>query len=506
LVNTVGTATPVGLLAVGISLADLERWEPGSIRAVAAAAVNRANHFREVAHNQGAIIAKLEWEGASQEAATAQAQAIGNSLLKHADHCDRAGRDVSSAVSEVESIKAEWSRIQRMADRWGITIDIATDSLQCIPSADPAQHAEDERHLQIVHDAIIDLLRRADSTDQHLAAAVANAASEMADGTTAEGPLAPNPLQLRNQIDAFRMAFGRDPVSDSDWETAAALDPHSYSPKNKGVEANIVVARIKPVPGQGVVRTNLFIPSKDVWAPTLPLLPFHNGHWLPYDNNLGDNRGFNPYVGPEESRVSIYTDFENGIIVARQNPSVNADTRQVRAGKPDISAVQQTNGAVLLRYNAADPFSPGGEGPAKAIPFSVNGTLGISPGTDGPRVGGTVTSFPALDIYGDRGGTTTPLLQSWPTFTDDASGPMVGLLPPKEVGDGWIITSFNSVVPQFEPPHLGPAHGLQPVPMTPPMSIVPPGNFTPFGPATAGEAPVVRTFTPLQGDEFVPSR
>jgi hypothetical protein len=175
----------------------------------------------------------------------------------------------------------------------------------------------------------------------------------------------------------------------------------------------------------------------------------------------------------------------------------------VRAGTPDISAVQQTNGAVLLRYNAADPFSPGGEKPAKAIPFSINGTLGISPGIDGPRVGGMVTSFPALEVYSDRNGTTTQLLRSWPSFTADASGPLIGLLPHKEVGDPSIVTSFNSVVPRFEPPQLGPVYGLQPVPITPPISIVPPGNFTPFGPATAGEAPVIRTYTPFQGDEFL---
>ncbi|QYL19685.1 hypothetical protein K0O64_02415 [Mycolicibacterium pallens] len=327
----------------------------------------------------------------------------------------------------------------------------------------------------------------------------------MADGDSAEAPLAPDAVQRRNQTEAFRRIFGRDPVSGSDWTTAAALDPHSYDPKNKGVDANIVVARIKPVPGQGVVRTNLFIPSKDVWAPSVELPPFDNGHLLPYDNNVGDDRGFSPSVGPEESRVAIYTDFENGIIVARQNPSVNADTGEVRAGTPDISAVQQSNGAVLLRYNAADPFSPGGEVPAKAIPFSVNGTLAISPSADGPRVGGNVTSFPALEIYSDRNGATTPLLQSWPSFTDDASGPMVGLLPHKDVGDSTIITSFNSVVPQFEPAQPGSVHGPQAVPVTPPMSIVPPGNFTPFGPP-AGEVPVVRTFTPFQGDEFLPPR
>ena len=491
---------------MAISLADLERWDPGTVRAVATAAANRASHCRDVAHNQGAIIAKLEWEGSSHDVARARAQAIGNSLIRHADACDQAARDVASAASEVESIKAEWSRIQRMADRWGITIDVPTASLEVFQSTDPRQRAEDERHLQIVHAAIVDLLRRADSTDRHLAGAVGNATCEMADGESAEAPIATDPVQKRNQAEAFRRMFGRDPVSNSEWTMAAALDPHSYNPKNKGAEANIVVARIKPVPGQGVVRTNLFIPSKDVWAPAVELPPFDNGHTLPYDNNLGDNRGFDPYIGPEESRVAIYTDFENGIIVARQNPSVNADTGQVKAGTPDISAVQQSNGAVLLSYNAADPFSPGGEGPAKAIPFSVNGTLAISPGTDGPQVGGNVTSFPALEIYSDRGASTTPLLQSWPSFTDDASGPMIGLLPHKDVGDPSIIASFNSVVPQFEPPQIEPAPGVQSVPITPPMTIVPPGNFTSFGPATASEAPTARLFTPFQGDEFLAPR
>ncbi len=145
------------------------------------------------------------------------------------------------------------------------------------------------------------------------------------------------------------------------------------------MEANIVVARVKPVPGQGVVRTNLFIPSKDVWAPAREL-PLFNGHLLPYDNNLGDNRGFDPSVVPEESRVAIYTDFENGIIVARQNPSVNADTGQVRAGRPDISAVQQTDGAVLLRYNAADPFSPGRGKAGQNHPLQRQRNTGHQPG------------------------------------------------------------------------------------------------------------------------------
>jgi hypothetical protein len=155
------------------------------------------------------------------------------------------------------------------------------------------------------------------------------------------------------------------------WATAAALDPHSYNAKNKGVPPNIVVGKIEKVPGQGVVRTNLFIPGKDVYAPPTD---FPGGG--AYDMNLGDNRGFDP-AGPENTRVAPVVDYENGIVVARQNPSVDNDTGQVAVGHPDVLATQQTNGSFLIKYNAADPFSPGGEMPAKAIPFSVNGTLGI---------------------------------------------------------------------------------------------------------------------------------
>ncbi|ODQ98487.1 hypothetical protein BHQ21_25855 [Mycobacterium sherrisii] len=84
--------------------------------------------------------------------------------------------------------------------------------------------------------------------------------------------------------------------------------------------------------------------------------------------------------------MSIFVDYENGIIVARQNPSVDEKIGQVRTGSPSISAVQQSNGAVLIKYSAADPFSPGGQDLAKATSFDVNGTIAIEPTPAGPRV------------------------------------------------------------------------------------------------------------------------
>jgi hypothetical protein len=281
----------------------------------------------------------------------------------------------------------------------------------------------------------------------------------------------PEADRRRNQIEAFVRVFGRPPNSAADWETAEALDPHSYDPKNGGVPPNIVVGRIKPMPGQGVVRTNMFIPSDTVADPAFdPLLTIRD--------NLGDNRGFSPTAGPEESRVSIYVDYENGIIVARQNPSVEADSGRIRAGRPSVSAVQKSDGSVLLRYNTADPFSPGGEALAKSAEVSVNGTIAIEPTQGGPRVGGTVTNFPAIEIYSDRpGANAAPLLQSWPQFVDGRWGPDVGLLWHRPIGDASIEGGFNDLRPAFAIPDW-----LRPlVPIEPPIVATPPDSY-PLGP------------------------
>ncbi|OBA64085.1 hypothetical protein A5647_03215 [Mycobacterium sp. 1100029.7] len=279
----------------------------------------------------------------------------------------------------------------------------------------------------------------------------------------------------QNQIAAFAEVFGRQPTSAADWETAAALDPHSYEAKNRGKPPNIVVGRIKPVPGQGVVRTNMFIPGRAVWDPQLD--------WQPIHNNLGDNRGFSPTAGPEESRVSIYVDYENGIIVARQNPSIDEATGKVRVGTPSISAVQKSNGAVLIKYSAADPFSPGGEGLAKAINFDVNGSLAIEPTPGGPRVGGTITNFPAFEIYNDRpGADTANLVQSWPLFEERAGGPLAGLWWHRPIGDAALELSFNDQYPAPRTPALPHSGHLPPLaPIGPPLVASPPGMY-PLGP------------------------
>ncbi len=68
----------------------------------------------------------------------------------------------------------------------------------------------------------------------------------------------------------------------------------------------MVVGRIEPVPGQGIVRMGLYIPAGEVVN-------------FPH-NDLGDDRGEDQTFDPERTRVSLYVDYENGLVIARQNP------------------------------------------------------------------------------------------------------------------------------------------------------------------------------------------
>ena len=237
----------------------------------------------------------------------------------------------------------------------------------------------------------------------------------------------PEPEQNRrqNQIDAFREATGRDPVNQNDWRTAAMLDPHNYSDKNGGVQSNVVVGHIDPVEGQGAVQTNLFIPGEEAWYPD-PTGGI-SGH------NLGDNRGFNPNAGPEDSRVVLFVDYYNGLVIARQNPSVDTGSGEVKVGTPQINVSQNPNGSVKIDYKAVDPFSPGGEEIALASPWTVNGELVIKPTADGPVAGGIVSSFPAIEIYNHGVDGTHGIAKIMPENISQF-GPLAGLPFSQNIG------------------------------------------------------------------------
>jgi hypothetical protein len=273
-----------------------------------------------------------------------------------------------------------------------------------------------------------------------------------------------------NQRRAFRRVFGRDPTSDSDWTTAAALDPHSYDPRYQGVGPEIRVVRIRPVEGQGVVRSSQWIETDEVWG------------WPPGTSDIGNNRGPNVNFDPEDTKVTTYIDYDNGIVVMRQNPStmINADGSlgETRVGVPTGTVTQTADGAVRIQYDSGNPFAPdisrdpdlsGGH------QVTVNGDLVFTPGANGVTVGGTRTDYPSMEVYQDTpdGSTHTVLIDR--AASGQPWGPSVNLPFHHDVGIGpkaWEPFNTGGWNPQYDVPTPLPGTVFGPtwdVPSVPPL-------------------------------------
>ncbi|MCI4673519.1 hypothetical protein [Candidatus Mycolicibacterium alkanivorans] len=439
-----------------LSVADVKRWSSHAVREVFDAARERAAAALDVARGLDTLQVFSSWGGDAATAARTSIATTRADLDAHGTEAMAVAHAARDAADRIDGIKLSLQRCEDRATALGLVIDVYTSTvdLGVDPVGGPVDGLLNALALQEELDAI---LAEADAVDDELATAI-----NMADGD-APIPAVPGPARdaetrLQNQIDAFKKVFDRPPSSAADWETAAALDAHSYNWFNQGVAANIVVGRIKPVPGQGVVRANLFIPSATVNDPAFRELTPQ------FDSNIGDNRRFDPSATPEQSRVALLVDYENGLVLARQNPSVDVELRQAKAGTPTVGVAQRPDGSLYIRYVAADPFSPGGEGLGKAT-VAVRGELAVQPGPIMVSVGGTPTAFPALEVYNDRPAagsaalTTSTVAQMYP-WIDNEWGPLAGLWRPTTVGDVGIVDQYYTFIQgRAIPPHtttLGP--------------------------------------------------
>jgi hypothetical protein len=250
--------------------------------------------------------------------------------------------------------------------------------------------------------------------------------------TVPEAPLPPLDERRRNEAAAFAEVFGRDPTTAIDWETAAALDPHSYDAQFQGVAPKIGVVHIEPVPDAGLVRMSQWIPQRDVSS------------WPPPNRDFGNNRGPDPHFDPSDAKVTTYVDYSNGLVVLRQNPSIeqnrDGSPGQVRVGVPTGSVTQTADGAVRIKYDAANPFAPGvarvPPTPFEGHQVTVNGDLTIAPSQSGVQIGGTRTDYPSLEVYQDLpdGSTHTVLVDD--AVSGRSWGPVFNLPFHHDVGAG----------------------------------------------------------------------
>ena len=424
------------------SLAQVRSWTGDYLTDSAAHWITTAHRWQDAYHRVHTEVTHpggRPWTGRGAEAALQRVAADKLAVLGAVDDLTAAAAAAREAAFQLASARQAVLDAVRDAQAAGLTVD--DDFTVSSTGRGTATAAQADALAAALHGKVLALA----ALDRQVATQITGAASGVQDLDFGLGPapLAPPSTppvpseadRKRNESEAFEKVFGHPPVTANDWQTAAALDPHSYDPKNQGKPPNIVVGKIQPVPGQGVVKTNLFIPGEKAWTPI--------------GGNLGDHRGFDPTAGPEDSRVTIYTDFDNGVVVTRQNPSVlvGSGGNDVKVGTPDVRVSQNTNGSVLIRYHAADPFSPGGEELALQTPWNVNGDLVIKPTAAGPIAGGTISDFPAAEIYRVNGGSTVQMAQIMPQNVTEA-GPLVGLPFSQQIGQPGLMAGFpDDVLP-----------------------------------------------------------
>lgn len=369
------------------------------------------------------------WSGDAADAANDSLDRLGAYLANNATAHQAAAKVIRQAADEIDGLKQLLQHVLDFA-HGKFAVDLTTGAVT--PLSDDVSQSDQDYVTTTLHQ----VLAAAEVADRELAHGL-----NLLDGTDQPGspptiPIDQTTERARNQIEAFKRVYGREPMSANDWRMAAGLDPHTYTPKNHGRDSEIVAGRFTPQPGKGVVRTNWFIPAE--WVQNVPqtLQDFKDGRLAP--KNFGDYRGPSATADPEDSRVSLFVDYENGVVVVRQNPTSTVDGERggALAANPQVHVAEAPNGRLTIDYNAWDAYEPQ---PAIDANLTVNGRITLDPQDNGSvALGGNVTIYPSMETYQYRPGIPPETLQWTPANSGSEWGPGSSLMRSHWIGDATI--------------------------------------------------------------------
>jgi hypothetical protein len=414
---------------MSLTLADVERWNAGQVREVSTALDASSSSMDGVKDGLRDLPILGTWSGQAADAANDSLDKLGTYLSSHVAARQEASKVISEAADEIDGLKSFLSNVQEMARG---KFDIKLETGTVTPLTDDVNQDD----LDYITTTLKQLLASAEMIDRELAHGL-----NLLDGTDEPGnpptiPIKQNDERSRYQIEAFKKVYGREPVTANDWRMAAGLDPHSYDTKNHREPPKIVAGRFTPQPGKGVVRTNWFIPAE--WVQNT----FKDGQDLAdlrlFPQNFGDNRGPSATADPEHSRVSLFVDYENGVVAIRQNPTTTVDGERGGAATapPQVHVVQAPDGRMTIDYNTWDAY----ENPAGvAMDLTVNGRITLDPQDNGTvNLGGNTTIYPSMETYQYREGIPPQVLQWTPANSGSEWGPGTSLMRSHWIGDATI--------------------------------------------------------------------
>lgn len=165
-----------------LSLADIERWDPATIRAVFDAAIKRSHGTRTASAALTDTMRLLDFGGDAAEAAHAATHRTSQILDTHADACDAVARAAEKSADEVSAIKVRLKAIRDDARDHHLTINDATGFAYPPPDLSSYSAAEWKDIVDAavrVNANIKQLLADAEIADEDLTAAIRGADGDL---------------------------------------------------------------------------------------------------------------------------------------------------------------------------------------------------------------------------------------------------------------------------------------------------------------------------------------
>lgn len=157
---------------MGISLAELDAWNPNAVQAVFSAVTDHSASTRLTSDGLGQLINAVPWEGQAHDAAKAANTDIRRDLNLHAEELEAVAAAAKAAETEIRSIKSDWLHLQQEAAAAGMTINAQEGTVSYVPSPDPEEAAIQQHNYEVICAEVHRLLQRADQADADLAAAI----------------------------------------------------------------------------------------------------------------------------------------------------------------------------------------------------------------------------------------------------------------------------------------------------------------------------------------------
>ncbi len=152
---------------MSLTVEDVQRWDPGAVRAVGDAARTRAQISIDTADSLPTF---PDWTGPGSEEAKEAIEKSRKALMRDADAAFAAARSADAAAVNVQIVKDNLQQVLNMARDCGMVVDPVSGAVR--PALPSTALPNDWHNAEVLQQAIQQVLAQANTVDQQLAAAM----------------------------------------------------------------------------------------------------------------------------------------------------------------------------------------------------------------------------------------------------------------------------------------------------------------------------------------------